>query len=62
MITRAYLLGKRQAEAGDRDEIIPIPSAAQVLPAGFCPTAYRIAYDERQHEFLVGLTRLAPME
>jgi hypothetical protein len=62
MITRAYLLGKREADAGDRDEIIPLPTSARVQPAGFYPTAYRIAYDAQQHEFLVGLTRLAPME
>jgi len=62
MITRAYLLAKRDADAGARDEIIPIPTPAEVLPAGYYPTAYRIAYDSRAHEFLVGLTGLTRME
>jgi len=62
MITRAYLLAKRAGDAGDRDEVTPIPTAAEVLPAGFYPTAYRIAYDSRAHEFLVGLTGLTRME
>ena len=62
MITRTYLLAKREAGTGDGDEIIPIPTPSKVLPAGFYPTAYRIAYDGRAHEFLVGLTHLTPME
>ena len=62
MITRAYLLGKQQAEAEDRDEIIPVSISAQVQPAGFYPTAYRIAYDPDAHEFRVGLTGLTPMQ
>ena len=56
MITRAYLLAVREAAS---DETIRLPAAARVDPAGFYPTAYRIAYEPRSHEFLVALTRLA---
>jgi hypothetical protein len=56
MITRAYLLGVRD---GASTEIIPLPTAAHADPAGFYPTAYRIAYDLGAHQFLIGLTRLA---
>jgi len=55
MITRAYLLAVRDAAS---DEIIPLPVAARVEPAGFYPAAYRIAYEPQSHEFLVALTRL----
>jgi hypothetical protein len=57
MITHAYLLALRNA-AGD--EIIPLPTAAHADPVGLYPTAYRIAYVPRSHEFLVGLTDLQP--
>ena len=57
MITRAYLLTVRDRAS---DEVIPLPTAAHADPAGLYPTAYRIAYEPRSHEFLVGLTRLAP--
>ena len=59
MITRAYLLAVRDA-AGD--EIIPLPAAARAEPPGFYPRAYRIAYDPRAHEFLIGLTVLLRQE
>ena len=59
MITRAYLLAVRDA-AGD--EVIPLPAAAHADPAGLYPTSYRIAYDPRAHQFLVGLTSFRPME
>jgi hypothetical protein len=62
MITRAYLLAKQAADPGAQDETIPIPTPAQVLPAGFYPTAYRIAHDPQAHAFLVGLTGLTRME
>jgi hypothetical protein len=62
MITRAYLLARRAAAPGDRDEIIPIPVHDQVLPPGFYPTAYRIAYDSQAREFRIGLTGLTRME
>jgi len=60
MITRAWLLTKRlpNGEAA-ADEVIPVPTATRYAPAGFYPMAYRIAYDEQAHEFLVGLTQLA---
>ena len=53
MITRDYLLGVRD---GASDEVIPLPTAARAAPAGLYPTAYRIAYDARSRQFLVGLT------
>lgn len=63
MITRAWLLSKRisSGEAA-ADEIIPVPTAARYEPAGYYPQAYRIAYDPRAREFLVGLTQLAPQD
>ncbi len=59
MITRDYLLAVRDA-AGD--EIIPLPAAARAEPPGFYPRAYRIAYDPRAHQFLIGLTAFQSVE
>ena len=53
MITRDYLLGVRDEAS---NEVIPLPTAARAEPAGLYPTAYRIAYDARSRQFLVGLT------
>ena len=63
MITRDWLLTKRisRREAAP-DEIIPVPTAERYVPEGYYPQAYRIAYDPRAHEFLVGLTQLAPRD
>jgi hypothetical protein len=60
MITRAWLLAKRTSD-GDAapDEIVPVATAQRYAPAGFYPQAYRIGYDPRSREFLVGLTQLA---
>jgi hypothetical protein len=59
MITRAWLLSKRvSTRAAAADEIISVATAARYAPAGYYPEAYRIAYDPRAREFLVGLTRL----
>jgi hypothetical protein len=63
MITRAWLLTKRiSRREGAPEEIIPVPTAERYAPAGYYPQAYRIAYDPRAREFLVGLTQLAPRE
>jgi hypothetical protein len=63
MITRDWLLAKRTADGGAvSDEIIPVPTAARYAPAGYYPEAYRIGYDQRAREFLVGLAQLAPRE
>jgi hypothetical protein len=62
MITRAYLLSKQEPGARDQEEILPIPTSAHMQPAGFYPTAYRIAYDSHAHEFRVALTGLTPMK
>ena len=63
MITRAWLLTKRisSREAAPED-IIPVPTAARYVPAGYYPQAYRVAYDPRAREFLIGLTQLAPRD
>ena len=59
MITRAYLLAKEgSTDAAVQDEIIPVPTARRYAPAGFYPSAYRVAYDAHAHEFLVALTLL----
>ena len=47
---------------GAPEEILPVPTAERYAPAGYYPQAYRIAYDPRAREFLVGLTQLAPRE
>ena len=59
MITRAWLLAKRLSNAeAAADEVIPVSVAARYAPAGYYPDAYRIAYDPRSRDFLVGLTQL----
>jgi uncharacterized protein len=63
MITRAWLLTKRiSSREAAADDVIPVPTAARYEPAGYYPQAYRVAYDPRAREFLVGLTQLAPRE
>jgi hypothetical protein len=60
MITRAWLLTKRTSDGeAAPDEIIPVSTAQRYTPAAFYPQGYRIAYDARAREFLVGLTELA---
>jgi hypothetical protein len=59
MITRAYILAKRAApNPAVRDEVIPIPTPAQVGTPGHYPSAYRIAWDSTAGEYRVALTRL----
>ena len=63
MITRAWLLTKRiSSREAEPDEVIPVPTAAHYVPAGYYPQAYRVAYDPRAREFVVGLTQLAPRD
>jgi len=58
MITRAYLLAKRDvAAAATRDEVIPIPTSPAFPAGAFRPDAYRIAYDPVAREYRVALTR-----
>jgi Domain of unknown function (DUF5602) len=59
MITRAYLLAKREtADAAVRDELIAVPSA-KFGEAGFYPEAYRIRWNAETKEYLISLTRFA---
>jgi hypothetical protein len=61
MITRVWLMTKRLSRhEASADDIIPVPTAEHYAPAGYYPQAYRVAYDPRAGEFLVGLTQLAP--
>ena len=63
MITRAWLLTKRvSSREAAPEEIISVPTAARYAPPGYYPEAYRIAYDPRARDFLVGLTQLTPRE
>jgi hypothetical protein len=59
MITRAYILSKREAttQAG-RDEVIPVPVPQRYAPAGYYPRAYRITYDAQAKEYRIALTQL----
>jgi hypothetical protein len=60
MITRAYMVAKRDAtDPAVRDELIPVSTAPRYSPAGFYPGAYRITYDARAKEYRVALTQLA---
>lgn len=59
MITRAYLLAKRETvDAAVRDETIAVPSA-KFGGAGFYPEAYRIRWNAETREYLISLTRFA---
>ncbi len=58
MITRAYILAKRDAtDPAVRDEVIPIPTSAAYPAGGFRPDAYRIAWDAQAREYRVALLR-----
>jgi len=59
MITRAYILSKRDAtDPAVRDEVIPVSTAPHYAPAGFYPSAYRITYDAQAKEYRIALTGL----
>jgi hypothetical protein len=63
MITRAYIMAKRDAtDPAVRDEVIPVSAPPHATPAGFYPTAYRIAYDAAAREYRIALTQLAPRQ
>jgi hypothetical protein len=60
MITRAYIMEKRTAtDAAVRDEIVPVPTAQRYSPAGYYPSAYRIAWDAQAKEYRVSLVQLS---
>ena len=60
MITRAYIMAKRDAqEPAVRDEIVPVSTAQRHAPPGFYPSAYRITWDARAREYRVALTQLS---
>jgi hypothetical protein len=57
MITRAFIMGRKEATAAAaRDSVIPIPTAQQYRPAGgFHPAAYHVTWDEQTREYRIGL-------
>jgi hypothetical protein len=60
MITRAHILAKKAAtDPAVRDQVIPIPTPAQVGQPGYYPSAYRIAWDARAKEYRIALVQLA---
>jgi hypothetical protein len=61
MITRAHIMAKKDAtDPAARDEVIPVPTPAQVGAPGYYPGAYRITWDEQAREYRIALTQLAP--
>jgi hypothetical protein len=59
MITRAYLMSKKDAsDPAVRDEIIAVSTPAKYALSGFYPNAYRITYDAAAKEYRVALTQL----
>jgi hypothetical protein len=59
MITRAYLMSKKDAtDPAVRDEIIAVSTPAKYALSGFYPNAYRITYDSAAKEYRVALTQL----
>lgn len=60
MITRDFILSKKQAaDPAVRDQVIPVSTASHYSPAGYYPSAYRVAYDEQAREYRVALTQLS---
>jgi hypothetical protein len=59
MITRAYILAKKDAtDPAVRDELIPVSTPAKYALSGFYPNAYRISYDAEAKEYRVALTQM----
>jgi hypothetical protein len=59
MITRAYIMAKRDAtDPAVRDEIIPVSVPSRRNPAGYYPAAYRITWDAAAREYRIALTQL----
>ena len=60
MITRAHIMAKRTAtDPAVRDELVPVPTATEYSPAGYYPSAYRIAWDADAKEYRIAITQLA---
>ena len=56
MITRDYIVAKRQAATAEgRDEIIPISTSPSYPSGAFHPDAYRITWDAHRHEYRIAL-------
>ena len=63
MITRAFILGRKDAAAdAARDSVMALSSAQEYNPAGYRPAAYRVAYDAQKHEYQIALTQLTPRQ
>jgi hypothetical protein len=59
MVTRAFILGRKEAGSeASRDSVITVSSAQGYRPTGYRPAAYRVAYDAHAREFLIALTQL----
>ena len=60
MITRAHIMAKKTAtDPAVRNQIIEVPVAQEYSPAGYYPSAYRIAWDAGAKEYRIALTQLA---
>jgi hypothetical protein len=60
MITRAYIMSKKTAtDPTLRNELIPVPTPKEYSPAGYYPSAYRIAWDEPSREYRIAITQLS---
>ncbi len=59
MITRSYIMAKKAAtDPALQNELIPVPGAKEYSPAGYYPSAYRIAWDADAKEYRIALTQL----
>ena len=59
MVTRAFILARKEATANAaRDSIVAVSSAQSYNPAGYRPAAYRVGYDAQKHEYQIALTQL----
>ena len=60
MVTRAFLLGRKDATAAAaRDSVMPLAPAAAYAAPGYHPTAYRVQYDAAAREYRVALSKFA---
>jgi hypothetical protein len=60
MVTRAFILGRKEAAtAAQRDSVIQLPAAQQQRLAGQYPGAYHVTWDGHAREYRVGLQQLA---
>jgi hypothetical protein len=55
MITRAFIMAQREADAG---VAIRVPVAGRSAPAGFYPDGYAVSYDAKAREYRIALTGL----